>query len=188
MKSTTFLIMVATTLASSCFAGPLHRRSCQYTYVPTLYNIAQHVPETSSPAGNTIDISQDIGRKDLLASFTIPTGVVGPCTLQFDYQPGHGAYVWGTGNPQQINVYAINGPLPGSPTWNSVEPLSGSNVGTFNFPTGDDLNVAKVYTINSFVCSSNMNFRFEVANTWSVKGGVYDVEDANSGLRVSYGC
>jgi len=189
MKSITAALLTATFFVTVGLSSPLQARSCQSTYLPTLWNVAQHVPETSSPAGNTIDISQDIGRKDLLASFSIPLGSTGPCQLEFDYQPNHGAYVWGTGNPQQINVYAINGALPNAPTWNNVAaPVTGSLVGTFNFPTGAELNTPKVTTINSFGCQANMNFRFAVANTETVKGGVYDVEDAGSGFRVSHNC
>jgi hypothetical protein len=189
MKSIIAPVIAAISIASTVTASPLQARSCQYTYQPTLWNIAQHVPETTSPAGNTINISQDIGRRDLLASFSIPAGSTGPCQLEFDYQPNHGAYVWGTGNPQQINVFAINGALPAAPTWDNVAaPVTGSLVGTFNFPTGADLNTPKVIVINSFGCQANMNFRFAVANTETVKGGVYDVEDATSGFRVSHNC
>jgi hypothetical protein len=58
-------------------------------------------------------------------------------------------------------------------------------VGTFNFPS--DLNTAQTITINSFVCSPVMTFRFSTADP-NANGGVQVDEDTVSGLRMAYNC
>ncbi|KAF2397127.1 hypothetical protein EJ06DRAFT_162109 [Trichodelitschia bisporula] len=187
---TTFALAVISTVYGKTLALPLEARdSCQYNYLPQLWSISQHQPTSSNgPQTSVVDVNQDIGRKDLIVSFqNIPQGSWG-CNLQFDYKPGHGAYVWGIGDPQVINVYAINGNLPTQPTWDNITPLTGSLVGTFQFPTGTALNEPKLVWINSLVCQSTLNYRLAVANTDRVKGGVYDTDDAGSGLRISHNC
>jgi hypothetical protein len=165
------------------------RDSCTYQYLPTLWNIAQHVPETpSGPQTSTINIQQDIGRRDLIASFTnVPAGSWG-CQLEYNFVPNAAANVFGTGNPQVINVFALPSALPASPTWDNIQPITGSLVGTWQFPTGADLQKPKKIFINTFNCASTMNFRFAVANGDAVKGGINDVDTVSSGLTIAHNC
>ncbi|OCK84697.1 hypothetical protein K432DRAFT_378346 [Lepidopterella palustris CBS 459.81] len=181
-------IAITAALLSSTLAAPLQPRSCSYNYLPNLWSISQHVPETpNGPFTTPFQVSQDIGKRDLIVSFTgIPSGSYG-CQLEFDFKPNPSASVTGIGNPQNLNVYAINGDLPATVTWDSITPVTGSLVGTWTFPTGNDLKVAKTIVINSFVCQPTMNFRIQVAND-GAKGYVSDPEDATSGLRISHNC
>lgn len=72
-------------------------------------------------------------------------------------------------------------------TWDNTNERTGSLVGTFNFPTGADLNTAHTITINSFVCSPVMTFRLSIADP-NANGGVQVDENSASGLRMAYNC
>jgi hypothetical protein len=88
----------------------LQPRSCSTQYQPQLWSISQHLPQSSNgPFTTPFRVFQDIGKKDLVASFrTIPAGAYG-CTLQFDYKPGHNAQVQdNAGNVAQINVFQVS--------------------------------------------------------------------------------
>jgi hypothetical protein len=207
MVSKLFTSLLAVTSALA-LPTTLQPRSCSTLYEPQLWSIAQHVPETSNgPFTTPFRVFQDIGKKDLVASFRyIPTGAYG-CTLQFDYQPGHNAQVQdNAGNPAQINVFQVadGGNFPckkcsqdaeckadslcvGPLTWDNTDSRTGSLVGTFDFPTGADLNTAQTITINSFACSPIMTFRFSTADP-GANGGVQVDEDNMSGLRMAYNC
>lgn len=185
----TALIAAASVAGLAC-AMPLEARqsTCTYSYNPDLYWISQHQPEDSNGPTNIININQDIGLVDIVASFTdIPSTAYG-CTLEFNFIPDPSANVYGTGNPQQINVYALPDTLPAEVNWDNVYPLKGSLVGTWNFPTGTALNTPELITINSFSCASTMNYLFEVADTWSVKGGIGYTDTDTQGIAMAYNC
>lgn len=185
MKFITPLI-VAAGIAS---AMPFEKRdTCTYSYNPNLYWISSHQPTDVATATNELNVNQEIGLVDTVVTFNnIPSGSYG-CTLEYNYSPTTGAQVQGTGNPQQINVYALPGTLPSQITWDNIYPLKGSLVGTWNFPTGSALQTPEKIFINSFACASTMNYLFEVADTWSVYGGVFDFDTANSGISMAFNC
>jgi hypothetical protein len=207
MVSKLFASLLAVTSALA-LPATLQPRSCSTLYEPQLWTIAQHVPETpDGPFTTPFRVFQDIGKKDLVASFRyIPTGAYG-CTLQFDYLPGHNAQVQdNAGNTAQINVFQVSdgGNFPckkrwqdarckadclcvGPLTWDNTNSRTGSLVGTFNFPTGANLNTAQTITINSFACSPVMTFRLSIADP-GANGGVQVDEDGMSGLRIAYNC
>jgi hypothetical protein len=177
----------------SVFALPpsLEKRSCSYKYQPSLNTIVQHQPTSSAPTTTTpFTVWNEIGKKDILASFRyLPSGAYG-CQLEFDYKPGHNPIVSKqVGDPTVINVYRVSdgGNFPYPPTWDNTAPRTGALVGTFHFPSGNDLNKASVKVINSFTCDAIMTFRFSVADP-NARGGVRDDEDLTSGLRISYNC
>lgn len=61
-------------LTSSTLASPLLTpRACSHIYSPSLWSISQHVPETANgPFTTPFSVSQDIGKRDLIAAFNIP--------------------------------------------------------------------------------------------------------------------
>jgi len=188
MKLATSLLAAAG-LAGIASSLPLEARdTCSYIYQPTLYWISQHQSDDPATPQPSININQQIGFVDTIASFSgIPGGATG-CTLEYNFVPNPNAQVYGTGNPQVINVFALPETLPSPITWNTLAPVTGSLVGTWQFPTGAALNSPQKIFINSFVCTPTMNFRFEVADTWSVYGGISDVDTASSGMTIAYNC
>lgn len=88
-----------------------------------------------------------------------------------------------------INVYTVSdgGNFPFPITWENTVARTGGLVGSFKFPSGNELNGASVRVINSMQCSQIMTFRFSVADDMA-KGGVSVDVNALSGLRVSYNC
>jgi hypothetical protein len=179
-------------LITSSFALPsLEKRSCSYQYQPLLNKIAQHQPEASEPTNTSpFTVWDDIGKKDLVASFrSVPSGAYG-CQLEFDYQPGHNPIVSeDVGDPTVINVFRVSdgGNFPYVPTWDNTAPRTGPLIGTFHFPSGNDLHTASVKVINSFACDAVLTFRLTVADD-NARGGVQVDEDLTSGLRISYNC
>lgn len=188
MKLATSLLAAAG-LASLASSLPLQARdSCSYIFEPTLYWISQHQSGDPATPQSSINIQQQIGLVDNVVSFSgIPSGAYG-CTLEYNFKPNPNAQVYGTGNPQVINVYALPATLPSPISWDTIGPVTGSLVGTWQFPTGAALNSPQKIFINSFVCAPTMNFRFEVADTWSVYGGIADVNTASSGMSIAYNC
>jgi hypothetical protein len=189
----TFSVLSSLSMLAGALALPatLQERSCQALYAPTLNRLSQHQPDDGSLGTTTpFYVWNEIGKTDLLASFRYIPGNAYGCTLQFDYHPGHNPIVeQDVGNPLQINVYQVSdgGNFPYTPTWDNTNGRTGSLVGTFNFPSGAALNQPQVITINSFVCSPIMDFRFTVADD-NARGGVQVDEDTVSGLRIQYNC
>jgi hypothetical protein len=109
MVSKLFTSLLAVTSALALPAA-LQPRSCSTMYEPQLWEIAQHVPETTNgPFTTPFRVFQDIGKKDLVASFRyLPTDAYG-CTLQFDYEPGNNALIQdNAGDVTQINVFQVS--------------------------------------------------------------------------------
>jgi hypothetical protein len=195
MQFTTTIL--AAFLSASALAAPvaeangayLDKRQCEYNYLPTLWPINSLSSQPASPITDRMQISRDPaeGFTDTLVEFdSIPQGSWG-CTFELDYQPSHrGVVNEEHGDPQQINVYALTDAIPAQPTWANVAPITGSLVGTFNFPTGDNLDTPARIFINSFQCAPTMRFRLSM-NQQSL-GFVQNYDDAISGLRVAHNC
>jgi hypothetical protein len=171
--------------------SPLEKRSCSYLYQPTLYGLSQHLPEaTDGPRTTPFSVGSDIGKKDLLVSFRyIPDTAYG-CQLEFDYKPGHNAFVsQQVGDPTVINVFRVSdgGNFPFGPTWDNTNARMGPLIGTWHFPGPSELGTPVVRVIANFACSPIQTFRFTVADP-NARGGVQVDEDAVSGLRISYSC
>jgi hypothetical protein len=197
MKFTTHIL--AAILSASSFAAPaaapeaelLDKRQCQYNYLPTLWHINSQTSQSGNPITDQVLIYRGSGPTkgftDTLVEFiNIAQGSWG-CSFEIDYQPNHGGLVTvDQGYPQQINVYQLTGNIPASPTWANVAPITGGLVGTFNFPTGADLNSPRRIAINSFACASTMHFRLSM-NQQSL-GFLEWNDDTSSGLRIAHNC
>lgn len=79
------------------------------------------------------------------------------------------------------------------PTWNNVEKLKGSLIGTFHLPRSDeDPNQSKEIFINSVTWQSTINLRFSITNDNPKAGFVRwtqnnDINSFVPGLRIKYG-
>jgi hypothetical protein len=182
-------------ILSTVFALPssLEKRSCSYFYLPQLNSLYQSDPTASnlsdtSPLYLWKDASGN--RTDQLVSFRYLHLPAYGCELQLDYQPNPATIVdIEAGYPTSINVWRVSdgGNFPYSPTWDNTAPRMGPLIGTFGFPSGADLNTARVISIADFTCDSILTFRFSVALDSAV-GGVSYPESATSGLRIAYNC
>ncbi|KAG7005442.1 hypothetical protein G7Y79_00019g046220 [Physcia stellaris] len=129
---------------------------------------------------------------DLIASFTnIPSGQ-GPYQIEFMYSnPARAGY--GSGGNDVIDMFAVTGTLPTKPTWNNVDKLKGSLIGTFHLPRGDeDPAHSKEIFINSVTWSSTISLRFSITNDNSNAGFVRWTQNDDKdffvpGLRIKYG-
>ena len=77
--------------------------------------------------------------------------------------------------------------LGDSPTWNSVDPLTGSLVGTFELPTTGSDEPALLY-LNQLVCQDELVLRFGVTSYSSESGSVAYINANGMGLRERNGC
>jgi len=189
LKALTSLLVI-----SGAFALPsvLEKRSCSYAYLPQLTRISQANPTVSSASSTSpFYVAKDAGGKtDLVASFrNVPANAYG-CQLELNYQPGHNAAVNAVaGDPTVLDVYRVSdgGNFPFPITWQNTDSRTGSLIGTFHFPSGNDLNSPTVRVIANFVCSQVTTLRFTVESATAL-GSVQVDEDAVSGLRISYNC
>ena len=77
--------------------------------------------------------------------------------------------------------------LGDAPTWNSVEPLTGSLVGTFELPTaGADEPV--LVSLNQLGCLGDLVLRFGISRYESGEGRVAYLNQGGMGLRERNGC
>jgi hypothetical protein len=191
ISATTLFTSLLTISSALALPSTLAPRQCGYSYQPQLWYISQHEPEASSgPDTTPFTVWQDIGKKDLVASFRTIPGSAWGCNLQFAYNPNHNAIVDAeVGDPTVINVYQVSdgGNFPWPITWDNTNSRTGSLIGTWHFPTGDALNTSEVIEINGLVCSPVLTYRFSVASD-SARGGVSMDTDAVTGLRMSYNC
>jgi hypothetical protein len=187
----TFATILSVVLAAP--AMDLNKRDCQTEYLPTLWAFNSVAPNgmVSTPDQWQMLITRGSGPTkgffDTVVEFdNIPTGAWG-CQFELDYQPGHGGFFANyEGNAQSINVYAVDGDMPAEVTWESMEPLKGDLVGTFDFPTADELDTPTTIVINSFQCAPTMRFRLSM-NEQSF-GYIENHDDAISGLRITHNC
>jgi len=179
--------------AASALPAALEKRSCSYFYLPELNSLYQ-----SDPTASNLSVTSPLyvweddsgSRTDQLVSFRyLPSPAYG-CELQLDYQPNPDTIVdIEAGYPTSINVWRVSdgGNFPYSPTWDNTAARMGPLVGTFEFPSGADLNAARVISIADFACDAILTFRFSVALDSAV-GGVSYPESSTSGLRIAYNC
>jgi hypothetical protein len=178
-------------LFSAALATPadLVERSCASEYLPTLWIInSQTSSSGNAHTGQSIiyrGSGPTKGFTDTLVQFKVPTGSYG-CQFELDYKPGHGVFNNEKGDAQRVNVYAITGEIPASPTWANVAPITGNLVGTFQYPAGNALNQPKRIVINSFQCSPTMRFRLSMNE--QPLGYISNTDDATSGFRMTHNC
>lgn len=73
------------------------------------------------------------------------------------------------------------------PTYNSIEPLTGSLVGTFELPkVGAD--EPKLLYLNQLVCQDQLVLRFGISRYSSQEGSVAYMNSGGMGLRERSGC
>lgn len=86
-------------------------------------------------------------------------------------------------------MFKINGALPAEgPTFNNVRGLTGSLIGTFQLPTGQDAERGKLIFINQLVCEKTINLRFGITQDSSEAGSVAYFNSKGMGLRERSGC
>ena len=154
--STVLLAALTSALASAAPTTSLPKRSCAVQYpnalgFPININLAKNA---------AVDITADLG-------FTIPNGVVGPCSLVVQFPAN---YPISASGDSQVNFKAIDGPAPGA------------LVGTYTFQKSAD---AVFATINSFACRPNFDFELELAGA---EGAVSFSEIEGAGLYMTYNC
>lgn len=141
-----------------------------------------HIPFTffvSQDANNT-------NEQDLVVSFAgLPCSGPGPFSFEFNFVPQSAYFTEGQG---QIDMFRVNtDDLGDSPTWNSVDPLTGSLVGTFELPTTGSDEPALLY-LNQLVCQDELVLRFGVTSYSSESGSVAYINANGMGLRERNGC
>lgn len=150
----TFLVALASALTVTATPVTNAKRACQTTVprgpIPRTIAVSKRAsPPSSSPA---------------TVSFSVPGGVVGPCSLVASLPAGYPIST--SGNPQ-LNFIALDGPA------------TGSIVGTATLAAGE------FRTINSFSCRPSMGFRLEIAG---VEGSVRFEQTEHAGLFLTYNC
>ena len=121
--------------------------------------------------------------QDLVVSFAdlpCPPASYGAYSFEFNFVPEAQYSSTGEG---QINMFKINGDIPSAPTYNNIQPLTGSLIGTFELPTGSDANMPKLIFINQLVCEPTINLRFAIASWSSQAGAVMYLSKDGMGLR-----
>lgn len=87
-----------------------------------------------------------------------------------------------------MNMFRINAASLGdTPTWNSIEPVTGSLVGTFELPaTGSDAPV--LLYLNQLACQDALMLRFGITRYSRQGGSVAYMNAGGMGLRERNGC
>ncbi|KAL6713360.1 hypothetical protein ACLMJK_008825 [Lecanora helva] len=122
-------------------------------------------------------------REDLAVSFTnlaCPPASHGPYSFEFNFVPEP---QYNSTGQNQINVFRINGDIGSAPTFNSIEAVTGSLIGTFELPTGSDANSPKLFFINQLVCKPTINLRFGITQYSPEAGAVAYFQRDGMGLR-----
>lgn len=141
-----------------------------------------HIPFTffvSQDAGNT-------NQQDLVVAFAgLPCGGPGPFSFEFNFQPQSAYFAQGQG---QINMFRVDTlALGDAPTWNDVEPLTGSLVGTFELPAVGSEGAALLF-LNQLVCQDQLVLRFGISRYSDEGGSVAYINAGGMGLRERNGC
>ena len=129
-------------------------------------------------AGNT-------DAQDLIVYFTgLPCYGPGPFSFEFNFDPANVLKDEGQG---QINVFRVNLPIPGNgvPTFNNIEPVTGSLIGTFELPMDGQ---PRLLYLNQLVCQPTIVLRFGITRYSSQAGTVAYVNANGFGLRERNGC
>lgn len=135
--------------------------------------------EVSKGPGNSV-------YQDLVVVFSgLPCNGPGPFSFEFNFVPQSAYFEQGQ---DQINMFRVNtANLGDAPTYASVEPLTGSLVGTFELPpVGSDQ--PKLLFLNQLVCQNELVLRFGITR-YSSQGGIVSYMNSNGmGLRERNGC
>lgn len=152
--------------------GRHHSKSRRSAQIPFTFHVSQG-------AGNTDD-------QDLVVAFAgLPCSGPGPFSFEFNFQPQTAYVASGQG---QINMFRVNTEdLGDAPTWNTVEPLTGSLVGTFELPTTGSDEPVLLY-LNQLVCEDELVLRFGITQYSSEEGSVAYMNSGGMGLRERNGC
>ena len=85
-------------------------------------------------------------------------------------------------------MFRVDTPALGdAPTWNSIRPLTGALVGTFDFPDNEDARPA-VFFLNQLLCADEVVLRFGISLDGTGEAAVAYVNSGGMGLRVRGGC
>ena len=89
----------------------------------------------------------------------------------------------------QINMFRVDTTDLGDdgPTWNSVEPVTGSLVGTFSLPTVGSEEPVLLF-LNQLVCQEELVLRFGITRYSGEEGSVAYMNARGMGLRERNGC
>jgi len=193
MQLTCLFTGLAVLSAVLALPSSLKKRSCSYFYLPELNSLYESAPTASNISATSPFLAwedESGNRTDQLVSFRyLPSPAYG-CELELDYQPNPDTIVdIESGYPTSINVWRVSdgGNFPYAPTWDNTAGRMGPLVGTFEFPSGADLNTAQAIFIADMTCDAILTFRFSIALDNAV-GGVSYPESSSSGLRISYNC
>lgn len=186
---TTISLTIAASLLGLTSALPTQeRRSCQYTYPTSMYQLT---PGDTEPALTNFCISTST-RVQYAHFANIPATAQGACQLEFTFPAGYD--VEGAGS-HQVNVWKTAKPIAATDTWGTA-PKPTTLFGTVTL--NSDPKSAKTIVVNSGACAEMRDFEFTVAENWNGVGGtvVYQQQNpgknatiaAAAGMRISYGC
>lgn len=135
------------------------------------------------------EVSKGLGDsdyQDLVVVFSgLPCNGPGPFSFEFNFVPQSAYFEQGQ---DQINMFRVNtANLGDSPTYNSIEAITGSLVGTFELPpVGSD--EPKLLFLNQLVCQNELVLRFGITRYSSGSGIVSYMNSNGMGLRERNGC
>ena len=154
---------------NSSTAMAFRPRNLAYRGVPFSFQVSQGPNNTNE--------------QDLVVSFAnlpCPPASRGAYSFEFNFVPDAQYSSSGKG---QIDFFKINGALPNPPTYNTVQPITRSLIGTFELPTGSDASTPKLIFINQLVCEPTINLRFAITQSSSQAGAVAFFQRDGIGLR-----
>lgn len=146
-----------------------HRLSARSANFPFVFTVSQG-------AGG-------VNQTELVVTFNnlhCPPASYGPYSFEFNFVPEAAYNSFGN---NQINMFRLPAQLPAHPTYNNIQPIKGSLIGTFELPTGTASNEPKLIFINQLVCVNSINLLFEIAQTSSEAGSVIYINKDGMGLR-----
>lgn len=160
------------TRLSSRSNGRSNSKSRRSAHIPFTFHVSQDANNTNN--------------QDLVVAFAgLPCYGPGPFSFEFNFQPQTAYVAEGQG---QINMFRVNTlDLGDDPTWNTIEPLTGSLVGTFELPTTGSDEPVLLY-LNQLVCQDELVLRFGITQYSSEEGSVAYMNSGGMGLRERNGC
>lgn len=201
-----FLLLSQLLFLTSVLATPtpvtLESRECGTVIAPSqAWGIRKDSPDYSgqfgpNPPDQYLDFQVSQGdnanfENDLIVAFRnvpCPPAGQGPYSIEFLFQPGSDTYYTYSG--KRIDMFSITGPLPANPTWNNLESLRGSLIGSFSLPipgTPEASQEKRVF-INQLVCQPEIDLRFSITNDSPEAGSVNYYQRSGRGLQLRYGC
>jgi hypothetical protein len=189
---TTISLTIAASLLGLTSALPTQeRRSCQYTYPTSMYQLTP-IGNTAEPVSTDFCISTST-RVQYAHFANIPATAQGACQLEFTFTAGYD--VAGAGS-HQVNVWKTAKPVAAADTWDTA-PKPTTLFGTVTL--NSDPKSAKTIVVNSGACAGMRDFEFTVAENGNGVGGTVVYQQRNPeknatiaaaavGMRISYGC